>query len=1204
METGAAKLLYAMSPWSSKLGRAPVVAEPCVGISAYREWMQKAGLVYRPCAAYDFNMDLVPFWRALRNQGLQGTSEVKLGLQEGDIERNVVLSKLSSAEGLISGPPCQPFASTGLRQGAQDEKGRTDVFESVVSMICEEGSRGCLLFFILENSSHLADANHAEFLNEMLLRLEVSLPYFLVDTVKKDAAEFLPVKRGRFFIRGLRRDCLPDPMQAFLPAPLCCTDLLPAVTLEEILDLSLAATDVQSLCAGHAANLTLYKQTISQCIEEHRAQGKPLPSNTVVVELDRNPLRTFGGKWGWGKIPSLRTTGPPLFLLSCEDLSRPWQVMRLHRWLSIAERCSALGQRASHAALFSRDTHALHAIGNALSPVQLAAVASPLVEAAVNSGVLTAGNRCKACAVELLPHTKPPGTSANRVRKPRAPTEEEAPKTLPRDTSAKPEASAEEEAPKTLPRDTSTKPEASAEEEAPKTLPRDRDTSTKPEASAEEEAPKTLPRDTSTKPEASAEEEAPKTLPRDTSTAGLDGTQDLPRHQPEGSTQDLPRHQPEGSTQDLPRHQSDDLELELERLVDELFSDDDPGMDVDDAAPQSPLVLSEKATHLFECLAKAKASSKNWLSPASKSSKNELLEADLLLLFVHRPEAKKARKSAEALRGSVAKMGPSQRQWGPWKRLARLGNCSGSRYMTPRDWCAREMILKQYSTLEDAMAAYEQRCTDPDVVTKEINGELCLRVNNGGLENVVDRHTVAASVRQRTDLGDGEQLDGFEEEIGPRMKRASDKLQTERLLSEQQGKQAYVPAVAVRRDLEQEKEVAENRAAEFQQQALALKEKADQKRKELKEKQATQLPSLAVAKLSLTNAIHKANASMSELLKRQKATADTLCKDLTNALCMSDVPVKREAEEKTKVLNGKIKDLETAMEESIAEWNTKAGDESLDIEAMVSMEKDLAAYMKEWHLGKHCQAVLDTKQQIKNFREFTSDCKKEVKKRDKLAAKATVRGSNKKAKLDHPNSQENPLPDEIINCATEPEDEMTVPLLLPPTPMEGFTRDVTRHEYYSEQKKWVEQMLLRSSQKYSCAVVTRDNVARPFLQQLDQILPVPLRSVARPSSKELQEIWQLYFYQMAGDSGRLSMSTDWGLPELRICCEGKEIYLGFPVKKLAGNTTAEMLQHLERMRAEEFLTAVERDGWCDMPPWEGSRAAHELFVRSSEPAGT
>ena len=25
------------------------------------------------------------------------------------------------------------------------------------------------------------------------------------------------------------------------------------------------------------------------------------------------------------------------------------------------------------------------------------------------------------------------------------------------------------------------------------------------------------------------------------------------------------------------------------------------------------------------------------------------------------------------------------------------------------------------------MAAYEQRCADPDVVTREINGEMCLR---------------------------------------------------------------------------------------------------------------------------------------------------------------------------------------------------------------------------------------------------------------------------------------------------------------------------------------------------------------------------------------------------------------------------------------------------------------------------------------------
>jgi len=35
----------------------------------------------------------------------------------------------------------------------------------------------------------------------------------------------------------------------------------------------------------------------------------------------------------------------------------------------------------------------------------------------------------------------------------------------------------------------------------------------------------------------------------------------------------------------------------------------------------------------------------------------------------------------------------------------------------------REMVLKLCSTLEEAMAAYNQRCSDPDAVTKEINGE-------------------------------------------------------------------------------------------------------------------------------------------------------------------------------------------------------------------------------------------------------------------------------------------------------------------------------------------------------------------------------------------------------------------------------------------------------------------------------------------------
>ena len=218
-----------------------------------------------------------------------------------------------------------------------------------------------------------------------------------------------------------------------------------------------------------------------------------------------------------------------------------------------------------------------------------------------------------------------------------------------------------------------------------------------------------------------------------------------------------------------------------------------------------------------------------------------------------------------------------------------------------------------------------------------------------------------------------------------------------------------------------------------------------------------------------------------------------------------------------------------------------------------------------------------------------------MKKREKLASKATVKSSSKKAKVEHPTqpgSQVQSLVTQLeehlkqkeipnpINCSESPEDGMAVPLLLPAGLTEGFARDVCRHEYYHEQKKWVQEMLQKTSQRYSSAVVTRDNVARIFLQQVEQIIPPSYRSVPRPSSRELQEIWQLYFYQMGEGGGRLTISSDWGLPDLRICCEGKEIYLGFPTRKLSGSTAAELLEHLDKMTADEFINLVQKDGWA------------------------
>ena len=240
--------------------------------------------------------------------------------------------------------------------------------------------------------------------------------------------------------------------------------------------------------------------------------------------------------------------------------------------------------------------------------MQLAAVASPLVQAAVDSEVLRSSARCHREYVQTLVHTKPPGTSAGQVdldprrgfakqaSRKRATKEPEPRNTevFPEEADSKTQPSPEEKAPTTRKAKTkqapkpktrkpktsyekkaaqTPKPQASAEEEAPKTP--------KPQASAEEEAPKTP------KPQASAEEEAPKT----------------------------------------PKHTPDDLELELERLIDEA---DRQEMDIASETEKSALprgsrsMLSEKAAELFDSFTKATASRPaNWSSPASKSADKE-----------------------------------------------------------------------------------------------------------------------------------------------------------------------------------------------------------------------------------------------------------------------------------------------------------------------------------------------------------------------------------------------------------------------------------------------------------------------------------------------------------------------------------------------------------------------------------------------------
>jgi site-specific DNA-cytosine methylase len=78
-----------------------------------------------------------------------GTGErLHLGPSAGDILA-CRLEDLPDVDAVVSGPPCPPWSSLGIRRGSGDP--RAAVFDRVVEMILHWAGRGCLSFFVLEN---------------------------------------------------------------------------------------------------------------------------------------------------------------------------------------------------------------------------------------------------------------------------------------------------------------------------------------------------------------------------------------------------------------------------------------------------------------------------------------------------------------------------------------------------------------------------------------------------------------------------------------------------------------------------------------------------------------------------------------------------------------------------------------------------------------------------------------------------------------------------------------------------------------------------------------------------------------------------------------------------------------------------------------------------------------------------------------------
>ena len=377
MASSLASALYKVGRVFRYLGRSVKAAEPCCGIGGLRTWTEASGVQYQSVCAYDFDADIEDFYNSLGQSGALGLEAVFCGPEKGDVTK-VADDSLPDVELFLSGPPCQPYAPNGRGAGFADP--RSEILEIAVRWIIHQAWRGSLVCFLLENSTALASHSYFWKLIDLIV---CCCPFFRVEVLEQDLQVLMPHSRPRLWVRGLRMDCLDHP-ESPLPSPKVFEEIFDKKQfLADYLDDSLPNLDPGSLTDTMRANLALYKKLAAEAIEKDGVTAQ-----VMCIELDRNPLRQYGGALSFDAIPSLRTQGPKVFLVSLADLKASWEKQRFHRYLSTSERLKLQGHSESLTKHFRTDAAATKGAGNAFNVLQVACMVSPLLEAAVRAGVL------------------------------------------------------------------------------------------------------------------------------------------------------------------------------------------------------------------------------------------------------------------------------------------------------------------------------------------------------------------------------------------------------------------------------------------------------------------------------------------------------------------------------------------------------------------------------------------------------------------------------------------------------------------------------------------------------------------------------------------------------------------------------------------------------------------------------------------------
>ena len=287
------------------------------------------------------------------------------------------IDTLGDAEVLCAGPPCQPFSSEGCQTGALDP--RSNVTDELVNWIVHLAWKGSLVIFVLENSPCIL-TNQVVFRNGYLdmvqQRLELLLPFFVIDFVILPLIEMIPHSRTRLFLRGMRRDAC----RYTIPSPLRIPQL---ASLINLLDRDLPNVLPSQLTTP--PKVLSYGGYLAK-IRSDIAAG--IAGALAVFDIDRKADGVRKGKVSYDHIQSLKCKGPALFIISTHDIALRPEAQEFHRYVSNRERYVLLGQDPTYNDLCKNSTLSVRLTGNACSPLQIGAVLLPMIETAVLAGAL------------------------------------------------------------------------------------------------------------------------------------------------------------------------------------------------------------------------------------------------------------------------------------------------------------------------------------------------------------------------------------------------------------------------------------------------------------------------------------------------------------------------------------------------------------------------------------------------------------------------------------------------------------------------------------------------------------------------------------------------------------------------------------------------------------------------------------------------